>query len=123
MTVRLEIFSQALFARNAAKQGAGCEVHCLRVGQRLAVRIFLDFRQVIPRIRRGVAINWIIIKYANDLSHAVIPFSCCEDGDSEERRVGQECDSTCRSRWSTYHSQKKNKTTTNSTTKPHNHIP
>src|SRR3546814_13740748 len=26
---------------------------------------------------------------------------------SEERRVGQECVSTCRSRWSTYHSKKK----------------
>src|SRR3546814_18539773 len=27
---------------------------------------------------------------------------------SAERRVGQECVSTCRSRWSPYHSQKKN---------------
>src|SRR3546814_14937522 len=26
---------------------------------------------------------------------------------SEKRRVGQECGSTCRSRWSTYHSKKK----------------
>src|SRR3546814_11842769 len=31
---------------------------------------------------------------------------------SEERRVGKECVSTCRSRWSPYHSTKK-KTTTN----------
>src|SRR3546814_18310827 len=41
------------------------------------------------------------------------PFSSNEDGSvaephrllirSEERRVGQECLSTCRSRWSTYH--------------------
>src|SRR3546814_9194450 len=28
---------------------------------------------------------------------------------SEERRVGKECVSTCRSRWSLYHSKKKNK--------------
>src|SRR3546814_15221484 len=28
---------------------------------------------------------------------------------SEERRVGKECVSTCRTRWSTYHSKKKNK--------------
>src|SRR3546814_6354813 len=28
-------------------------------------------------------------------------------GRSEERRVGKECVSTCRSRWSQYHSQKK----------------
>src|SRR3546814_12039295 len=30
------------------------------------------------------------------------------DGRSEERRVGKECVSTCRSRWSPYHSKKKN---------------
>src|SRR3546814_15012503 len=29
---------------------------------------------------------------------------------SEERRVGKECVSTCRSRWSPYHSKKKRKT-------------
>src|SRR3546814_13874163 len=29
------------------------------------------------------------------------------DGSSEERRVGKECVSTCRSRWSPYHSKKK----------------
>src|SRR3546814_7193271 len=28
-------------------------------------------------------------------------------GRSEERRVGKECVSTCRSRWSTYHEKKK----------------
>src|SRR3546814_18028884 len=31
---------------------------------------------------------------------------------SEERRVGKECVSTCRSRWSPYHSKKKNNTKT-----------
>src|SRR3546814_16499189 len=30
---------------------------------------------------------------------------------SEERRVGKECVSTCRSRWSPYHSKKKHKQT------------
>src|SRR3546814_15727011 len=30
---------------------------------------------------------------------------------SEERRVGKECVSTCRSRWSPYHKKKKNKNT------------
>src|SRR3546814_12488470 len=29
------------------------------------------------------------------------------DGRSEERRVGKECVSTCRSRWSPYHKKKK----------------
>src|SRR3546814_21043270 len=31
---------------------------------------------------------------------------------SEERRVGKECVSTCRSRWSPYHSKKKNRIAT-----------
>src|SRR3546814_15579873 len=30
-----------------------------------------------------------------------------EDARSDERRVGKECVSTCRSRWSPYHSKKK----------------
>src|SRR3546814_12847143 len=34
-------------------------------------------------------------------------------GRSEERRVGKECVSTCRSRWSPYHSKKKHKNTMN----------
>src|SRR3546814_15591997 len=32
---------------------------------------------------------------------------------SEERRVGKECVSTCRSRWSTYHKKQKNSNNTN----------
>src|SRR3546814_12750931 len=38
---------------------------------------------------------------------------------SEERRVGKECVSTCRSRWSPYHSKKK-KQNRQETTKWHN---
>src|SRR3546814_11085635 len=32
---------------------------------------------------------------------------CRSQGRSEERRVGKECVSTCRSRWSPYHSKKR----------------
>src|SRR3546814_14542593 len=44
---------------------------------------------------------------------------------SEERRVGKECVSTCRSRWSQYHKKKKHTTNrskrmSHSTTKAHN---
>src|SRR3546814_18404938 len=46
--------------------------------------------------------------------------SMCSAFRSEERRVGQECVSTCRSRWSPYHSQKQKtpalKTTTEDST-------
>src|SRR3546814_13876448 len=38
-------------------------------------------------------------------------------GRSEERRVGKECVSTCRSRWSPYHEKKKQKQTTITTTR------
>src|SRR3546814_1732329 len=31
------------------------------------------------------------------------PFTCLNSARSEERRVGKECVSTCRSRWSPYH--------------------
>src|SRR3546814_11643196 len=34
---------------------------------------------------------------------------CGTPSRSEERRVGKECGSTCRSRWSPYHSKKKRK--------------
>src|SRR3546814_18231760 len=39
---------------------------------------------------------------------------------SEERRVGKECVSTCRSRWSPYHYKKKSYLYTNMTTAPPN---
>src|SRR3546814_11773824 len=40
---------------------------------------------------------------------------------SEERRVGKECVSTCRSRWSPYHYKKQNKHTTNRDKPKHLH--
>src|SRR3546814_16030165 len=42
---------------------------------------------------------------------------CCDPSlaRSEERRVGKECVSTCRSRWSQYHSKKKTTTYTQQT--------
>src|SRR3546814_11156841 len=41
--------------------------------------------------------------------HGVVnaQFRRAEDGRSEERRVGKECVSTCRSRWSPYNEKKK----------------
>src|SRR3546814_14125860 len=50
-----------------------------------------------------------IVPYGNgivfmDRYENLVPMTCHR---SEERRVGQECVSTCRSRWSTYHKKKK----------------
>src|SRR3546814_8457694 len=36
-------------------------------------------------------------------AHDAAPIRTCRKGRSEERRVGNECVSTCRSRWSPYH--------------------
>src|SRR3546814_13061699 len=47
------------------------------------------------------------------LNFAFVPVLC---GRSEERRVGKACVSTCRSRWSAYHSNK----TTQPPQRPHN---
>src|SRR3546814_13411144 len=52
-----------------------------------------------------------LIKTALALHHKVLPPILCDEPDpalqletrSEERRVGKECVSTCRSRWSPYH--------------------
>src|SRR3546814_12952562 len=43
-----------------------------------------------------------------------------KDFRSEERRVGKECVSTCRSRWSPYHSKKNNRHTYHLTHNAHN---
>src|SRR3546814_15150519 len=42
--------------------------------------------------------------------------SCASRARSEERRVGKECVSTCRSRWSPYHYKKQSQTTIHSNT-------
>ena len=44
-----------------------------------------------------VSATQIVFVYANDIW--VVP----REGGSEERRVGKECQSVCRSRWSPYH--------------------
>src|SRR3546814_16898161 len=44
---------------------------------------------------------------ARDRIHGRLQFLQDRQGRSEERRVGKECVSTCRSRWSPYHLKKK----------------
>src|SRR3546814_12144789 len=49
---------------------------------------------------------WVPVSALKDAGHTgIIPALGC--GRSEERRVGKECVSTCRSRWSPFHSKKK----------------
>src|SRR3546814_20000046 len=44
------------------------------------------------------------------------------DGRSEERRVGKECVSTCRSRWSPYHKKKNTHNKINNNAHNNNHV-
>src|SRR3546814_15115211 len=62
-------------------------------------------RHKLPDIDEDVEVRCYIFRY----SGLCIGLGCREDVDirailrSEERRVGKECVSTCRSRWSPYH--------------------
>src|SRR3546814_20849322 len=49
----------------------------------------------------GITKNWVSLDQIDpDMPRAAIG---AEDSRSEERRVGKECVSTCRSRWAPYH--------------------
>src|SRR3546814_18551705 len=61
-------------------------------------RLHLAFQPLIELSSGRVAGFEALARWDNSSGHAVR---------SEERRVGKECVSTCRSRWSPYHSKKK----------------
>src|SRR6058998_4250082 len=49
----------------------------------------------------------LLLALDHDLAQLVVEREQEEGERSEERRVGKECSSPCRSRWSPYHSKKK----------------
>src|SRR3546814_12510276 len=54
--------------------------------------------------------KWNLSIIAATIAYVISPLDALPDR-SEERRVGKECVSTCRSRWWTYHKKKKRKDT------------
>src|SRR3546814_10773740 len=50
-----------------------------------------------------VYVTNLALDYRRDFHHDVVVDIVCFRKRSEERRVGKECVSTCRSRWSPYH--------------------
>src|SRR3546814_14620357 len=91
-----------------------CTAICLMLRRRPDDRA--GYRTLSRRFRRrcrgcaGAGMGPVLVHLDNaaDLSHAqCLGFSRQR---SEERRVGKECVSTCRSRWSPYHYKKKHST-------------
>src|SRR3546814_16230400 len=61
--------------------------------------------EIDPEILRMLYdLGWILFDLAYSLTMLqLVAFAVCFLDRSEERRVGKECVSTCRSRWSPYH--------------------
>src|SRR3546814_19811717 len=76
-------------------QGAGCIPHS-DVG--LVARCYLSAARCDP-----VGTNRVIQHLKLRVFHSILKMMMEIHGRSEERRVGKECVSTCRSRWSPYH--------------------
>ena len=85
-------------------------------GQNLGGRVFLESptagRLVATNLtagRNGIGSYYTVADYVRAIRHGVGPdgkpllFMPAHEYRSEERRVGKECASMCRSRWSPYH--------------------
>src|SRR3546814_12864739 len=83
-----ELLVEAEFARKLARSRA--------TGTALRIKLGLD--PTAPDIHLGHTVVLNKMRQLQDLGHQVIFLIR-----SEERRVGKESVSTCRSRWSTYH--------------------
>src|SRR3546814_17278141 len=65
---------------------------------------------IAPSLVSHADVNELLTRYADALDDGRVddwPDFFVEDGRSEERRVGKEWASTCRSRWAPYHYKKK----------------
>src|SRR3546814_12392149 len=76
-----------------------------RAGERQITEL-VEHDQVEPRQLRRQGPAFADPGLPFEACHQIRPAERCE-GRSEERRVGKECVSTCRSRWSPYHSKQK----------------
>src|SRR3546814_15889668 len=100
-----DVCSSDLFAAHAERHGDGLRIvsdHCPFGGAAIE-------HPVICAVDRGLVRGMLGALYGDSETSTL---SSRPSGDdrcirSAERRVGQECVSTCRSRWSPYHSKKK----------------
>src|SRR3546814_7981135 len=77
---------------------AWIQAECVALGMVADLAVHTYGTPLDPRIQRQA-------KVIDEIRASGIPIYPLEEGDlrSEERRVGKECVSTCRSRWSPYH--------------------
>src|SRR3546814_17655319 len=67
-------------------------------------------RRVVKTASRGTSSGSLnSAHFAVEKRNRMMDFDAAHKDRSEERRVGKECVSTCRSRWSPYHKKKTNK--------------
>src|SRR3546814_10994889 len=86
-----------LFRSRAGEHRFGREAAVLRDGARVVIRAEPDVEPVVHALRHPAASPEEAVRHAAERAGA--------EGlhRSEERRVGKECVSPCRSRWSPYH--------------------
>src|SRR3546814_16864664 len=77
--------------------------------QIMAYSLLLAPVGVMPAVLGTAGVVYAAVAAAMGLCFVLLAAAVLRSADdrSEERRVGQECVSTCRSRWSPYHSKKK----------------
>src|SRR3546814_13629119 len=85
------------------------DLFCLNSKAVSFIQLFISKRLIVLRVVAYVSLDPMSValcfsSYSHDLSQML---GIWNKDRSEERRVGKECVSTCRSRWSPYHSQKK----------------
>src|SRR6266436_6436539 len=74
MAIVCRPFLQAQRAGNASKEFTRLEVDFLRGRGRLSVGIGVDFRNIVSSVCLGIAIDRIVIKDDNNLSHRISLF-------------------------------------------------
>src|SRR3546814_13149031 len=90
----------------AAYQGLAVRNTCLSLAQFLQQLARVDDRCIDRELRSQFILPFLAEHRRADHQQPTCVVACPQLGpeqDSEERRVGKECVSTCRSRWSTYH--------------------
>src|SRR3546814_9681425 len=103
VTISVYLFHSVVIVVFFFKQKTAYEMRISDWSSDVCSSDLLAFRQHLGEVagREGPARHHLVGLRA--LQHAAVGLPAARAGSSEERRVGKECVSTCRSRWSPYH--------------------